>query len=130
MMGVFLMQKRLCFVLMILMGASVLMGASAPVAPVVYFEMTDPLGDENGYGDYQYPSNPAFKPYKGLFDITEFKVWSDRPGELNFDTTFAKVTNPWQAPEGYILQNLRVFIDTTPQQGWSELAPSGGGGQV
>ena len=51
----------------------------------VYFEMKDPVGDENGYGTYRYPSNVAFQPYQGLFDITEFKVWRENPGLIYFD---------------------------------------------
>jgi carbohydrate-binding DOMON domain-containing protein len=83
--------------------------------------MKDQVGDEHGYGTYQYPTNIAFKPYKGLFDITEFKVWAGKPGEVYFDTTFANNTNPWMAPEGFIHQNLRIMIDSIPGQGSTDL---------
>lgn len=91
----------------------------------VYFEMKDPLGDEHGYGTYRYPSNIAFQPYKGLFDITEFKVWRDNPETIYFDTSFVKITNPWVAPEGFIHQNLRIFVDSKSGSGQTELPKKG-----
>lgn len=94
-------------------------------AAEVYFEMRDPLGDEYGYGSYRYPSNIAFQPYQGLFDITEFKVWSEKPGTIYFDTSFAKITNPWMAPEGFIHQNLRILVDSIPARGQTELPAKG-----
>ena len=100
-----------------------LMGAAGP--PEVFFQMQDPIGDEHGPGNYQYPSNIAFRPYQGLFDIQEFKVWSERPGLVYFDTTFGKITNPWMAPEGFIHQNLRIFIDSVPKHGLTNLPQRG-----
>ncbi len=85
--------------------------------PQAYFEMKDALGDENGYGTYQYPTNVAFKPYQGLFDITEFKVVPGDKDWVYFDTSFAKITNPWVAPEGFIHQNLRIFVNKQPGHG-------------
>jgi carbohydrate-binding DOMON domain-containing protein len=85
--------------------------------PGVYFTMADPVGDERGYGTYQYPTNIAFQPYQGLFDIQQFQVKAGPGGSVCFDTTFRKITNPWAAPEGFIHQNLRIFIDTTPERG-------------
>jgi carbohydrate-binding DOMON domain-containing protein len=99
--------------------------------PPVYFEMKDPAGDEHGYGSYHYPSNIAFKPYQGLFDITEFKVLpGDKGADLKepmvyFDTRFAKVTNPWVAPEGFIHQNLRIFVNKQQGQGLTVLPHPG-----
>jgi carbohydrate-binding DOMON domain-containing protein len=110
-------------ILVLLLGAApLLMGAAEPG---IYFQMKDPVGDEHGYGTYQYPSNIAFKPYQGLFDINEFKVWTDQKGQLYLDTTFGKITNPWMAPEGFIHQNLRIFIDSVPNQGMTGLYHQG-----
>lgn len=95
-----------------------------------YFEMKDPLGDEHGFGSYQYPTNIAFKPYHGLFDITEFKVLPGEPGYLYFDTKFAKITNPWVAPEGFIHENLRIFINKQPNQGLTFLPHPGANVQL
>lgn len=93
-----------------------LLGAGGGL-PEVYFEMADPAGDDYGYGAYEYPTNLAFEPYQGLFDILNFKVWCEQAGNICFDTKFAKVTNPWMAPEGFIHQNLRIYIDTKPNSG-------------
>ena len=38
-------------------------------------DVTDPVGDDNGPGTYQYPTAPDFHP--GAFDLTDFKVISD-----------------------------------------------------
>jgi carbohydrate-binding DOMON domain-containing protein len=107
-------MKPFLILLFLLMAIPFLMGAAAPI---VYFDMQDPLGDEHGYGTYQYPSNVAFKPYQGLFDIAEFRVIPGDKGWIYFDTRFAKVTNPWVAPEGFIHQNLRIFINKQPNHG-------------
>jgi glucoamylase len=37
--------------------------------------VTDPTGDDNGPGTYQYPTAPDFQP--GAFDLTDFQVISD-----------------------------------------------------
>lgn len=91
----------------------------------VYFSMRDPVGDEHGYGTFRYPSNVAFQPYQGLFDITEFKVWMEQPGNVYFDTTMVKVTNPWMAPEGFIHQNIRIMVDNIPERGQTQLPKKG-----
>ena len=38
-------------------------------------DVTDPPGDDNGPGTYQYPTDSAFQP--GAFDLTRFQVLSD-----------------------------------------------------
>jgi hypothetical protein len=38
----------------------------------VLLDVTDPVGDDNGPGNYAYPTDAAFQP--GAFDITEFRV--------------------------------------------------------
>jgi glucoamylase len=38
-------------------------------------DVTDPTGDDNGPGSYQYPTSTNFQP--GAFDLTRFKVISD-----------------------------------------------------
>ena len=114
-------------------GAGIMprVGALAPAtatgdgAPTVYYQSTDPVGDDNGFGTYQYPTNLAFQPYHGLFDITGFKVWSEPGAPLYFDTSFGKITNPWMAPEGFIHQNLRIFVDSIPDRGMTTLPQSG-----
>jgi glucoamylase len=54
--------------------------------------VTDPTGDDNGPGTYQYPTDPSFHP--GAFDLTDFQVISDgtyaylRATLANLDPTF------------------------------------------
>ncbi len=105
-------------IILLLMLAIYSMGA---VQPEIYFEMKDPVGDDFGYGTYHYPSNIAFQPYQGLFDITMFRVLPGKNDNIYFDISFLKVTNPWAAPEGFIHQNIRIFIDTKPNQGLTVL---------
>jgi glucoamylase len=38
-------------------------------------DVSDPAGDDNGPGTYQYPTDSAFQP--GAFDLTRFQVFSD-----------------------------------------------------
>ncbi len=42
------------------------------VGGTTVLDTTDPTGDDNGPGTYQYPTDPAFAP--GSFDITRFQV--------------------------------------------------------
>lgn len=107
--------------------SAALEGSSLKTAadPEIYFQMTDPAGDEYGYGSYVYPTNIAFKPYQGLFDILSFKVSAGPGGAVYFDTAFKTVTNPWAAPEGYIHQNLRIYLDSIPGQGSAVLPERG-----
>jgi glucoamylase len=55
-------------------------------------DVTDPTGDDNGPGTYQYPTDPSF--HAGAFDLTRFQVISDgtfaylRATLANLDPTF------------------------------------------
>src|SRR5262245_19401808 len=58
-------------------------------------DVSDPSGDDNGPGTYQYPTDPQFRP--GAFDLTRFQVLSDgthayvRVTLANLDPTFGQV---------------------------------------
>jgi glucoamylase len=58
-------------------------------------DVSDPAGDDNGPGTYQYPTDPQFHP--GAFDLTRFQVLSDgthafvRVTLANLDPTFGQV---------------------------------------
>lgn len=106
--------RAIYIVVLSVMLAVFLLGAATTE---IYFTMTDPAGDEHGYGTYQYPTNISFQPYQGLFDILQFQVKAGPVGFAYFDTSFRRMANPWAAPEGFIHQNLRIFIDTIPNQG-------------
>jgi len=57
-------------------------------------DVTDPSGDDNGPGTYQYPTSGDFHP--GAFDLTRFQVLSDgttaylRATLANLDPTFGQ----------------------------------------
>jgi len=90
----------------------------------VLFEMADPKGDDFGPGTYLYPTGSVFDPKKGLFDLVKFKVTADERFYY-FDTTMAKVTNPWGAPEGFSHPIINIYIDSAPNQGKTETFQEG-----
>jgi len=45
------------------------------------FDVTDPNGDDNGPGNYAYPTGSDF--HAGAFDITDFQVYDDSAGSGN-----------------------------------------------
>jgi glucoamylase len=57
-----------------------------------FLNVTDPTGDDNGPGTFQYPTSPVFHP--GAYDLTKFQVISDgttvylRATLANLDPTF------------------------------------------
>jgi glucoamylase len=61
-------------------------------AGTTVLNVTDPAGDDNGPGTYQYPTAPDFHP--GAFDLTDFQVISDgttaylKVSLANLDQTF------------------------------------------
>ncbi|HEX2953958.1 MAG TPA: glucodextranase DOMON-like domain-containing protein [Bacillota bacterium] len=100
--------QRFAWVLLLLF----MIGAKS--GPEIFFEMPDPIGDDFGPGSYLYPRNIAFEPYKGLFDLRNFKVWREKPESIYFDLKMTKITNPWAAPEGFIHPVIHVYIDARP----------------
>ncbi|NLM36773.1 MAG: hypothetical protein GX202_01440 [Firmicutes bacterium] len=86
-------------------------GAARPAE--VYFEAVDPAGDDYGPGSYIYPRNLAFRPYEGLYDLLWFRVAGDGQ-QLFFDLRIKEVTNPWNAPEGFIHPVIHIYLDTRP----------------
>ena len=71
----------------------------------------DPEGDDNGPGNYLYPENSAFSPFKGLFDIEYLKVLENEQS-LVFQFRFFEMTNPWGAPKGFSHQLINLYIDS------------------
>jgi len=68
-------------------------------------DVTDPTGDDNGPGTYQYPTDASF--HAGAFDLTRFQVFSDgtfaylRTTLANLDPTFG-VTDGAQLLDVYV----------------------------
>ncbi|MDA8226988.1 MAG: hypothetical protein M0T74_04675 [Desulfitobacterium hafniense] len=98
--------------------------AWGPVSPAwaleaVLFEMEDPSGDDFGPGTYRYPTGAIFAPQKGLLDLIKFKVTADNKFYY-FDTTMARISNPWGAPEGFSHPIINIYIDAYPNEGKTE----------
>jgi len=84
--------------------------ASTTASGNVVFEMKDPVGDDDGAGDYEYPTNSVFKP--GVFDMTGFRV-IDAGDRLVFEVTVRDLGgNPWGGPNGFCLQYVQIYVHT------------------
>ncbi len=78
-------------------------------------EVQDPVGDDNGPGTYQYPTDGVFP--ESVFDVDHFSVGSDG---INLVFTFdfvGPVENSWNSQNGLSVQTLDVYIDTDPGAG-------------
>jgi len=99
--------------LLVLVLASVMAAvvAYSQESMVVVFSASDPVGDDNGTGNYTYPTNAVFQP--GVFDLTGFMVMKN-------STHVALVVflrnlggNPWEGPAGFCLQHVQIYVRTT-----------------
>ncbi len=66
-------------------------GFSIPDKAKLVFGMTDPENDDEGDGDYKYPSNANY--VKGCFDLTKFEVFKDKDSVF-FRIGLQKVIKP------------------------------------
>ncbi len=74
------------------------------------FSYNDPVGDDHGSGTYTYPLNNVF--VDGAFDLVSFRVY-DQGDSIVFVFRFRELGgNPWNAPYGFSLQIIEVYIDT------------------
>jgi len=70
-------------------------------------DVSDPAGDDNGPGTYQYPTDSAFQP--GAFDLTRFQVLSD--GTTAFlRATIANLTPTFGQVDGAQLLDVYVHV--------------------
>jgi glucoamylase len=93
-------------------------------------DVTDPSGDDNGPGTYQYPTDPQF--HAGAFDLTRFQVLSDgtfaylRVTLANLDPTFGQ-TDGAQLLDAYV--HVPGAASTSTQAAFASrnyaIAPSG-----
>ena len=76
------------------------------VAPgTTVFSVTDPTGDDNGPGTYQYPTAPDFTA--GSFDLTQFRV-NQTATDVYLTVTLANLTPTFGADFG--AQLLDVYV--------------------
>jgi glucoamylase len=70
-------------------------------------DVTDPAGDDNGPGTYQYPTSSNFQP--GAFDLTRFQVLSD--GTTTYlRATIANLTPTFGQVDGAQLLDVYVHV--------------------
>jgi C-terminal binding-module, SLH-like, of glucodextranase/Glucodextranase, domain B len=70
-------------------------------------DLTDPAGDDNGPGTYQYPTSSNFQP--GAFDVTRFQVLSDGTTAY-LRTTIANLTPTFGQTDGAQLLDVYVHV--------------------
>jgi len=106
-------MKRKVFNFTVLFALCTFLCAAAVFGQTVSF--SDPTGDDNGPGNYTYPTDGVYKP--GSFDITNFtmKVSGD---QANFAVTVnSKLEDPWGMRVGFAVQMIFIFIDTDHKEG-------------
>jgi carbohydrate-binding DOMON domain-containing protein len=72
---------------------------------------TDPLGDDHGLG-YGYPRSVLYAEV-GYADLTGFEALQ-REGKLVLRVRLARYPNPQDAPQGFSLPVVGVYVDTGP----------------
>lgn len=73
--------------------------------------VSDPLGDSNGLA-YQYPRAALYRE-AGFADLTQFES-VEKDGMLLFRIKLGAYPNPKQAPNGFGLATLVVYVNTEP----------------
>src|SRR5690242_3031575 len=93
--------------------AAALLGAPALAANKVSFK--DPTGDDNGPGNYKYPTDPVYK--SGSFDLTDF-TFEKKGGKANITLGFnTTLEDAWKTGSGFAVQMAFIFIDTDGKEG-------------
>lgn len=98
-----------------------LLVASASAGEIV---LQDPTGDDNGPGNYTYPTDSVYRP--GSFDMTKVSI-EDNGSNIDVRVTFAaRIEDPWRSTEwngnGFSLQMVFLFIDTDHKAGSGHVA--------
>jgi len=92
----------------------------------VLAKFLDPMDDDRGEGGLVYPDLPAFRGKKVL-DIVRYTVrrpvlntaGGDSPGYWQMDVTLAETGNPLNAPLGFSLPVVHIYIDVDGTEGGS-----------
>lgn len=78
-------------------------------------EVQDPVGDDDGPGTYEYPTDVVFP--ESVFDAQYFSVGYDSQNLVLTFRLVGPVENDWGSPNGLSVQTLDVYIDTDPGEG-------------
>jgi GH15 family glucan-1,4-alpha-glucosidase len=68
------------------------------VPGTLLYSTSDPDGDDNGPGTYQYPLSDNFKP--GAYDLQKFEVYDSGPGTVTFRVQTRDLTPTFGSPLG------------------------------
>ena len=82
------------------------------VPGTLVFEVGDPDGDDNGPGNYAYPTSADFKP--GAFDIQQFQVF-DAGDQIVFRLRTRDLTPTFGSPLGAQLVDVYVHVPGAAQ---------------
>jgi len=74
-------------------------------------DTTDPTGDDNGPGNYAYPTSSNFQP--GAYDLTDFQVY-DTGSTITFRVQTRDLTPTFGSPLGAQLVDLYVHDPAAP----------------
>jgi len=82
-------------------------------------KISDPAGDDNGPGNYTYPTDAVYKP--GSFDLTEFEV-VDAGEQVEFRVTVkSRIEDPWDSAawggNGFSVQMAVIHVDVDHKAG-------------
>ena len=102
-----------------LLAAALLAGGSARADDPGAVTLSDPAGDDNGPGEYTYPTDAVYKP--GAFDITEFKV-VPKGDTVEFHVSVkSRIEDPWDSVawggNGFSVQMVAIHVDTDHLKG-------------
>jgi carbohydrate-binding DOMON domain-containing protein len=104
------MKKWLRFPVLVLFAVLV---AGAALGQEVSFK--DPTGDDNGPGNYVYPTDKVYKT--GSFDLTELKVKVSGDKATFSVSVGSTLEDPWGMGVGFATQMAFIFIDTDNKEG-------------
>lgn len=91
----------------------VLLVAAAAFAQTV--SLKDPAGDDNGPGNYTYPTDAVYT--RGSFDLTGFTLKVNGAKTDVSVTMNANLSDPWSMGGGFATQMVFVFIDKDHEAG-------------
>lgn len=74
----------------------------------------DPVGDDNGPGNYSYPTDAVYK--QGSFDLTQFELKTGKKADFAV-TVNSNLEDPWSMGGGFAVQMVFIFIDTDHKEG-------------
>ncbi|MCK6547106.1 hypothetical protein L6R52_14750 [Myxococcota bacterium] len=103
-------------------GAAVSGAGAAAGGPI---ELVDPSGDDNGPGEYKYPTDQVYKP--GSFDMTKLEIVPSGD-TVEFRLSVAsRIEDPWDSKawggNGFSVQMAFIHIDTSTGTGVQDSLP-------